>query len=175
MLMSAEVEAPSRKTLARARYGLRGSDALNSRVQVSDLVLFQPYDSMPARLEDVLPHMRSSERIEQGSSVGIYWESYNTNPRGEALAVHITVAPESEGGGWLRRALVALRLQREAKPVTVGMSDVSARGLSYSPRSVIVDLASLAPGHYEMELEIDAGGGNVVHTTRVISVVPPST
>lgn len=173
MLMSAEIEAPSRKTLARARYGLRGSDALNSRVQVSDMVLFQPYDSMPARLEDVLPHMRPSERIAEGSTVGIYWESYNTNPRGEQLAVHITVAPESEGGGWLRRALVALRLQHEAMPVTVGISDVSARGLTYTPRSVIVDLSSLKPGRYEMELEIDAGEGNVVRTTRVISVVPP--
>ena len=167
------MEAPSRKTLARARYGLRGSDAVNSRVQVSDVVLFEPYDSMPARLEEVLPHMRTSERIPEGAKLGIYWESYNTNPRGEGLGVHITVAPENPGGGWLQRALVALRLQREAKPVAVGMSDVSARGLSYSPRSVVVDLSTLTPGRYELELEIDAGEGNVVRTTRVISVVPP--
>ncbi len=171
MLMSTEVEVPSRKTLVRARYGLRGSDALNSRVQVSDVVLFDPYDGMPARLEDVLPHMRTSERLVAGSKLGIYWESYNTNPKGEGLGVHITVAPENPGGGWLQRALTALRLQSEAKPVSVGISDVSARGLTYSPRSVVVDLSTLKPGRYDMELEIDAGEGNVVHASRVISVV----
>jgi hypothetical protein len=171
MLMSTEVAAPSRKTLARARYGVRGSDQPGSRVQVSDVLLFDPYDGMPNRLEDVIPHMRTSQRISEGARVGIYWEAYNTNPSGEGIGVSITVAPENTSGGWLRRRLVALRLVREAQPVTVGMRDVSARGVSLSPRSVVVDLATLKPGRYLMQVELDAGGGNVVRTDKAITVV----
>ena len=51
------------------------------------------------------------------------------------------------------------------------MRDVSARGLAYSPRSVIVDLATLKAGRYLMQLELDAGGGNVVRAERAITVV----
>src|SRR5262249_41908630 len=59
MLMSVEVGAPSHRTLARARYGVRRSDQPGSRVQMSDLVLFDPYDGMPNALDDVLAHMRT--------------------------------------------------------------------------------------------------------------------
>jgi hypothetical protein len=170
MLMSTEVAAPAGKTLARARYGVRGSDQPNSRVQISDLLLFDPYDGMPNRLEDALPHMLASRRIPRGGRVGVYWEAYNTSPAGEPIAVSITVAPQDASGGWLRRGLIALRLVREAKPVTVGIQDVSARGTSLSPRSVVVDLSTLGPGVYLMELELDAGGGNVVRAEKVVTV-----
>jgi hypothetical protein len=172
MLMSVEVAAPSRKTLARARYGVRGSDVPGSRVQMSDLLLFEASDSLPMRLEDALPRMRSSQRIRAGERVGIYWEAYNTNPAGEGIGVSIVVAPDNGAGGWLRRGLTALRLVREARPVTMGMRDMSARGSSLSPRAVVVDLATLRPGRYLLQLELDAGGGNVVRAERAITVVP---
>lgn len=171
MLMSVEVAARTRRTLARARYGVQGSDAPESRVQVSDVVLFEAGDSLPTTLEDVLPLMRPSARIPQGERVGLFWESYNTLATGEGLGVSITVAPEDTGGGWLQRGLRALRLVKEAAPVTVGMRDVSARGQAYSPRAVVVDLSTLTPGRYLMQLEIDAGQGNVVRTERAITVV----
>jgi hypothetical protein len=171
MLMSVEVGAPSRRTLARARYGVRGTEMPGSRVQMSDVLLFEPYDGMPMNLDDAIPRMLTSQRIPVGARVGIYWEAYNTNPSGEGIGVSITVAPEAQEGGWLRRGLQALRRVREAKPVTVGMRDVSARGVTLSPRSVVVDLSSLTPGRYLMQLELDAGGGNVVRAEKAITVV----
>jgi hypothetical protein len=171
MLLSVEIGAPTRRTLARARYGVKGSDVPGSRVQISDVVLFEPYDSLPRRLEEVLPYLRTSERIEQGSSVGLYWETYNTDPTGEALDVAITVAAANPRGGWLQRTFRALRRVREQQPITMGLRDVSARGLLYSPRSVVVDLATLQPGRYQVEIELDAGAGNVVRAQRTITVV----
>jgi hypothetical protein len=170
MLLSAEVAAPSRRTLARARYGVRGSDQPGSRVQISDLLFFDPYDGMPASLDEAVPHMRTSQRIPEGARVGIFWEAYNTNPTGEEIGVSITVAPQSGAGSLVRRGLIALRLAREAKPVTIGMRDLSARGTTYSPRSVVVDLATLRPGRYLLQLELDAGGGSVVRAERAITV-----
>ena len=171
MLMSVEVAAPARQTLARARYGVRRSDAPQSRIQVSDIVLFEPYDGMPTSAEDVLPHMRTSERIVEGSRVGIFWEAYNTNPTGEVIDVNITVAPASSSGGWLARGLRALRRIREAQPVSVGIQDISARGSPVTARAVEVDLATLTPGRYLLQLELNAGPGNEVRVERSITVV----
>jgi hypothetical protein len=171
MLMSVEVSAPSRQTLARARYGVRRSDAPQSRIQVSDIVLFEPYDGLPTSAEDVLPHMRTSARVPEGARVGIFWEAYNTNPTGEGLEVNITVAPENSSGGWLARGFRALRRVREAQPVSVGLRDVSARGSPVTARAVEVDLATLTPGRYLLQLELNAGDGNEVRVERTITVV----
>jgi hypothetical protein len=171
MLMSVEIAAPSRQTLARARYGVRRSDAPQSRIQVSDIVLFEPFDGMPTSAEDVLPHMRTSERIPEGSRVGIFWEAYNTNPAGEGLEVNITVAPANPSGGWLSRGLRALRRIREAQPVSVGLQDISARGSAVTARAVEVDLSTLTPGRYLLQLELNAGPGNEVRVERTITVV----
>lgn len=170
MLLSVEVSAPKRQTLARARYGVRRTDAPQSRIQLSDIVLFDPYDGMPESAEDVLPHMRTSERLPAGSKIGIFWEAYNTDPTGEGLAVNITVAPENRSGGWLTRGLRALRRIREAQPVSVGISDVSARGSAVTARAVEVDLSTLTPGRYLLQLELNAGQGNEVRVERPITV-----
>jgi hypothetical protein len=171
MLMSAEVAARRPQTLARARYGMRASDSPGSRVSISDLLLFEPYDGMPRTLDDVIPHASPTQVVSEGSKVGIYWETYNTNPGGEGIQVAITVAPEEQGGGgWLQRGLTALKLVREAQPVSVGLSDVSARGLGYTPRAVVVDLATLKPGRYLMQLEITAEGTIPVRGERVLTV-----
>ena len=171
MLMSAEVSARRQQVLARARYGMRATDSPGSRVSVSDLLLFDPYDGMPRTLDDVIPHARASQVVPEGAKVGIYWETYNTNPGGEGIQVSITVAPEDQDdGGWMRRGLTALRLVREVQPVTVGMSDVSARGRGYTPRAVVVDLATLKPGRYLMQLEIVAEGTIPVRGERVLTV-----
>src|SRR5688572_2555484 len=171
MLLSVEVGSAKRQTLARARYGVRRTDAPQSRIQVSDIVLFEPYDGMPTSAEEVLPHMRTSERLPAGSKVGIFWEAYDTDPTGEGLEVNITVAPENRsGGGWLSRGLRALRRVREAQPVSVGLRDVSARGSPVTARSVEVDLSTLTPGRYLLQLELNAGGGNEVRVERTITV-----
>ena len=170
MLVSVEVGAAKRQTLARARYGVRRTDSPQSRIQLSDIVLFEPYDGMPVSAEDVLPHMRTSERIAVGSKVGIFWEAYNTNPTGEGLEVNITVAPENRAGGWFARGLRALRRVREAQPVSVGLRDVSARGSAITARAVEVDLSTLTPGRYLLQLELNAGPGNEVRVERTITV-----
>jgi tetratricopeptide (TPR) repeat protein len=45
MLLSVEVAAPKQRTLARARYGVRRSDTPQSRIQLSDIVLYEPYEA----------------------------------------------------------------------------------------------------------------------------------
>jgi hypothetical protein len=173
MLMSAEVVGVGTSTLSRARYGMRASEFPTSRVAISDLLLFEPYEGMPRRLEDVLPHVSASQLVPEGNKVGIYWETYNTDPTGEGIEVSITVAPEQKDGSWLRRGLTALKLARESQPVSVGITDQSARGRGFTPRAVVVDLATLKPGRYLMQLEVTASGTAPVRAERVITIRSP--
>jgi tetratricopeptide (TPR) repeat protein len=171
MLMSVEVAARERLTLARARYGVRRSDSPASRIQVSDIVLFAPYEGLPTSAEDVVDHMLPTERVPEGSRVGLFWEAYEVDRAGEGIDISITVAPENpDGGGWLQRGLRALRRVREAQPVSVGIRDF-ARGNEITARAVEVDLSTLTPGRYLLELELSAGPGNTVRVDRPITVV----
>jgi hypothetical protein len=173
MLMSAEVAATSKTTLARARYGMRATDTPGARVAVSDLLFYEPYDGMPRTLEDVLPHARSSLVMQSDKPIGVYWETYNTAAGGEGLQVAITVAPQEKDGSWMRRGLSALRLARESQPVTFGITDVSARGAAFTPRAVVVDLSTLRPGNYLMQLEITAKDTPTVRAERPLTVRAP--
>jgi len=117
-------------------------------------------ESFPAAAAMAASHA-TSERLPVGSRVGIFWEAYNTDPTGEGIEVNITVAPEGKTGNWLSRGLRALRRVKEAQPVTVGMRDVSARGSPVTARAAEVDLATLTPGRYLLQLELSAGQTNV--------------
>jgi hypothetical protein len=47
---------------------------------------------------------------------------------------------------------------------------MSARGLGYTPRAVVVDLSTLKAGRYIMELEITAEGTAPVRAERMLTV-----
>ena len=171
LLMSAEVTSPSVGRSARARYGIRPPYAVGVRVSLSDLLLFEPYGSLPSTLTEVIPHTMQSLRVRADKKVGFYWEAYGTNPTGETMNINVTVAPEvTDEPTKTQRLKRALRVWKEAKPVSVQVQDVSARGQSVSPRSVEVDLSTLPPGPYLVELEIEVAKQYRVRAERRIVV-----
>jgi hypothetical protein len=172
LLMSAEVWSPTVKRSARARYGIRPPYAVGVRVSLSDLLLFQPYGSLPTSLDEVIPHALPSLRVKSTQKLGFYWEAYGTNPTGETMGINVTVAPEvTDEPTKTQRLKRALRVWKEAKPVSVQVQDVSARGQTMSPRSVEVDISTLPPGPYLVELEIEVAKQYRVRAERRIVVV----
>ena len=171
LLMSAEVTSPTVKRSARARYGIRPPYAVGVRVSLSDLLLFEPYGQLPATLEEVTPHMMPTLTVRSSKKLGFYWEAYGTNPAGETMGINVTVAPEVQDAATRSQRLKrALHLWKEAKPVSVQVQDVSARGKTTSPRSVEVDISTLPPGPYLVELEIEVAKQYHVRTERRIIV-----
>ena len=171
LLMSAEVTSPTVKRSARARYGIRPPYAVGVRVSLSDLLLFEPYGQLPSSLEDVVPHAMPTLRVHADKKVGFYWEAYGTNPAGETMGINVTVAPEVvDEPTRAQRLKRALRVWKEAKPVSVQVQDVSARGKTTSPRSVEVDLSTLPPGRYMVELEVEVAKQYHVRAERRIVV-----
>ena len=171
--MSAEIAADSASTLVRARYGIRPPFAIGARVSLSDLLFFTPYGADPTTVEEVLPHALATQRVRATDKVGIYWEAYNTNPAGEPMTVSLVVAPETtEESGRISRAARALRLSRETQPVSLTVQDRSVRGSRTTSRAVELDLSTLTPGDYLVQLEIDVAGQYTVRADRRITIVP---
>ncbi len=173
LLMSAEIAADSASTLVRARYGIRPPFAIGARVSLSDLAFYTPYDGFPTTVEEVLPHLLATQKVRATEPLGVYWEAYNTNPAGEKMTISLVVAPDDdEEPGRLGRAARALRLSRGASPVSVSIEDMSARGSRTSARAVQLDISTLKPGDYLVQLEVDVAGQYVIRADRRITVVP---
>lgn len=173
VLMSTEIVAPSDSTLARARYGLTPRVGPGLGFHMSDFVLFEPSGELPESLEEVVPRLRTNERLPEGSRVGIYWETYAASPTPVPIEVSLTVANVGSSGGWWQRTLRALRLSREARPITMGLQDVVRPGEAFTPRAMVVDLSPLRPGRFVIELELTTQSGAVVRVERPITIVAP--
>ena len=174
LLMSAEIAADSASTLVRARYGIRPPFALGARVSLSDLLFYTPYGTFPSTVEEALPHALATQKVRSGQKLGVYWEAYNTNPLGEKMTISLVVAPEGEDeSGRGSRVGRALRLSRANQPVTLTVEDMSARGARTSARALEVDITTLKPGAYLVQLEIDVAGQYTIRADRRLVVVGP--
>jgi hypothetical protein len=171
LLMSAEIAAESASTLIRARYGVRPPYAVGTRVSLSDLLFYAPYGNFPTSVEEVLPHALPTQRVRASDPLGVYWEAYGTDPAGETMTVTLTVVQESEDAGIFRRGARALGLGREAEPVRVIVEDRSVRGATMTARAIQVDISTLRPGTYLVQLDVQVAGQYAIRADRQIVVV----
>jgi hypothetical protein len=172
LLMSAEVYASERKAVARARYGILAPES-GWRVTLSDLLFYKPYGTFPQSVEEVAPHAVHTERLMANEKLGVYWESYGTDPAGEKMKISLTVAREFREAGFLRRLAKALKLVREATPVVVSVEDISARGANVTPRALELDIATLKKGSYIVQLATEVAGQYVVRAEHRIEIIGP--
>jgi hypothetical protein len=174
LIMSAEVAAPGKYAVARARYGISPPYAIGTRVSVSDLLFFKPYGTFPVNADSAIPHALSTERVRANEKLGVFWEAYGTDPQGEAMKISLTVVREiPDDPGFLRRRAQALRLAREVTPVSVTVNDVSAFGSRVSPRALELDISTLPRGSYIVQLEIEVNGQYVVRADHRIEIIGP--
>ncbi|MFI5246897.1 MAG: hypothetical protein ACHQQR_16815, partial [Gemmatimonadales bacterium] len=173
LLMSAEVYAPEKRAVARARYGASPPFAVGTRVTLSDLLFYKPYGTFPVSVEEAAPHAVPTERLRADEKLGVYWESYGTDPNGEKMKVSLTVVREVEEGGFLRRQAKSLKLVHEATPVIVSVEDLSARGSNTSARALELDISTLKKGAYIVQLEVEVAGQYVVRAEHRIEIIGP--
>ncbi len=169
--MSGEVYAPDNKAVARARYGIQPWLAPGARVTLSDLLLFKAYGALPTSVEAAAHHALYSARVMADEKLGVYWESYGTDPAGEAIRISLMVTPEQIVPR--SRILKMLGLEKDVKPVVVSTEDHSMLGTSVTPRALLVDISSLPKGTYTVRLEAEAAGQYTVRSERRITVIGP--
>jgi hypothetical protein len=173
LLMSAEFAAESASTLVRARYGIRPPFAIGSRVSLSDVLFYTPYGTLPTTVEEVLPHALATQRVDPSQKVGVYWEAYNTNPLGEKMTISLVVAPEDPDADRGSRIGRALRLSRGSSSVSLTVEDMSARNARVSPRALELDISTLRPGAYLVQLEVLVAGQYTIRADRRLVVIEP--
>jgi hypothetical protein len=170
-LSSLEIIASSERRAAVGRRALRTLRPIRGRVVVSDLLAFEPQDSLPANLAATVPHTRTLLHVPGGSRVGLYWEVYGLAPGGEVLATSVSVAPERVG--WLRRVVGAVGLARRPRRVEIEWQETGLPLDGLSPRALVVDLSTLPPGEYRITVRVRAHGTDAAFATRQLRIVPP--
>jgi hypothetical protein len=168
LLMSAEVAAPANKALARARYGVGPLNGPPTRIVLSDILFYRGYGAQPSTVEDAAAHALTTERMRASDKLGVYWESYGTNPTGEKLKVSLSVDRTNPDGGGFFRRLVG-RSGRGL--VSVSIDDISALGKTTSSRGLELDISTLSAGSYVVQLEIEVPGHLPLRAERRIEVV----
>ncbi len=175
LLMSAEVTAPERKALARARYGVGPIERPPARVILSDLMFYRSSGGSPTSVEEMAPFALPSERVRTKEQLGVYWEAYGTDPAGEKVHVSVIVFREnpngSDEGGLFGRLGRALGGKRDATPVSISVDDISARGSSTSSRALLLDISTLKKGGYVVQVEITVAGQTSLRAERRIEVM----
>ena len=168
-LVSLELVAPARRHVARARYGVRppAAPAPGAGLSVSDILLFDPPDSLPTQLAAALPYVRGSTVMHPRARVGLFWEVSGLDSA-EAVSTVVTVLPV--GTGWLRNAVESLRLAGRRASVRLEWREIPEQRGSVAGRALAVDLSGLSPGPYRIEIVVQGPGGERASATREITV-----
>ncbi len=171
LLFSLEVVAATERRAARARYGLDPPDASSRRVSVSDLLVFDPPDSLPMTLAAVLPHLHGTDSARRDRRLGLFWEMYGLDPAGEVVTTSIAVVPARRG--WLGRAAESLGFTGPRTPVRLAWQEVPESHDAVAGRALALDVSGLSPGRYRIELAIESAGQKPVTATREIRLIGP--
>lgn len=162
-----EVTQPGTLHVGRERLALTLHAA--SLVALSDLLVFDPPDSLPEDLGTVLSHVRGPARVAQGGRIGLYWEVYGVAP-GEPIETTIHVAPLH--AGWLRRVGSWLGLGRRNRETQLAWHEIAEPRDGMTHRAVMIDVSSLDPGQYGIAVTVTGRGRNVT-TARELEIVRP--
>jgi hypothetical protein len=168
-IVSLEIVPARARWIARLR---RGIDPGASQ-RVSDLLIVAAADSLPARLDSVLPRAFPTAQVTVGSRVGLFWETYALPPGGEDATISLSVTARRRAamgriaesiGLASRRRGVALQWDELLRPERAGEA---------APRLLTVDLSGLAPGRYMIELSLNIGTAAPITASREIELVRP--
>lgn len=170
---SFEVTADSVSPAARARVGLASFEPSRSGLTLSDLLTFEPADSLPADLSEVLPLVRGPARVARGGRIGLYWEVYGVAPFGETVSARVSV--KAARRGWLRRLGGSLGLGAPQRETLLEWEEGGIPRDGVVSRALVVDLATLSPGSYRIELTVatPAGGSQTAARDLLILAARP--
>lgn len=170
LVFSLEAIAQRERHVARARYGLAPTRQPGQHTAISDLLLFDPPDSLPTTLAAVVPHAHSSTRVPSGHKLGVFWELYGVDPASGDVGISLTVTPQ--GTGWLRRAVESVGLATRRSGVRLEWQELP-QAASLAPRALALDLSDLSPGRYVIEVAVASASGDALTAQREIRIERP--
>ena len=167
LLFSLEAVAPRERHAARARYGIDLAPRPDGRPAISDLLLFDPPDSLPATLEAAMVHALGSTRVPSTRNLGVFWQMYGLDPAQGSVSMSLTMT--RQGTSWLRRAVESVGLASPRRDVQLQWQEVPEVP-QVTPRALAIDVSGLAPGRYVIEVTVTSAGGETITARREVVI-----
>ncbi len=137
---------------------------------VSDILLFRPLGAnLPETRLGAVALMYGSQRVSNDRELGVYWEAYGFSV-GEELRVSTRL--ESVEGGWVSRALRVIGVGGEGRSPVSWTETVNEPGPF--PKVITLHIGDLAPGFYDLVIEVVADGGTRLSQRRRFEVFEAS-
>ena len=166
-LYSLELLAPGHHVAGRVRARLAPLAPSPGAVTLSGILLFEPADSLPADLPAALARVHVGG-IPVGRRIGVYWEAYGL-ASGEEVPTAVTVTPARRS--LLTRVAAALGLAPKSGGVRLEWRETVHPPQGTVSRSLVLDLAGLAPGRYRVDVTVSPPGRASVTSTRLLDLI----
>jgi hypothetical protein len=167
VLMSLELVVPDERRLARARYGLDLEALAAGELAVSDLLLLRDTGTLPDSLADAVGQARGSTRVHPGDGIGLFWEVYGLDVEATP-EIDLSLRLLQGRPGWLRRMAERAGLLREVSPIRLRWREPATGPVL--ARSVRLEVPTVPPGTYLLELTVEAPGHDPIPVRREIEV-----
>ena len=150
----------------RVRGGVRQQDLPFGLAGISDVVLLDAGGDLPESLDEALPRVRRSTRIQSGDTFVAAWEVYGLQT-GESAIVGITM--QDADPGLLERATRFLRLTTPEAPVEMSWEEAGPDQLGTVFRAIALTLPEVEPGEYDLILTVELAGRSPIEVgTRLV-------
>ncbi|HET9276161.1 MAG TPA: hypothetical protein VFN96_08835, partial [Gemmatimonadales bacterium] len=160
-VVSLEVERPGSNRYARLR--VASEPDTGEPFAISDLLLFEAGETLPASLDSVAGRALGDLVLDRQKPVGLYWELYGAT--GETIAASVSVEPARKG--LLGRLGQSLGVVSRMQPVRLEWSGPGP-GTDFAARSIELNLGRLDPGRYTIIVEARDGSGRRAAARRPV-------
>jgi hypothetical protein len=164
---SLEVLDAADKRAWRARQGVQQVPLVPGLVAVSDLLILDEGASLPASLDEAIPHVRRGVRVRRGERFVVVWEVYGLRVHDPA---QVTLGFTQGRPGFLQRVGEFLGMLEPDRPVQVTFEDTGTDAVQTAFRAVALQLPDLEPGEYTLHLRLELPGREPAITSRPIVV-----
>lgn len=163
----ASIEVIGEKRIRRARVRVSPRPGAGRRVRLSDVAFFTPGESLPDSFATFVERMRPDQTARREERLGLYWELSASEPITDRLTTRVDVVRERRH--WLRRAVERIGIVSPDRGVRLGWDD-SMRRDGVVSRAVSVDLSTLDPGVYRIEIVVEIPGEPPLVASRELRV-----
>ena len=172
-LVSLEAWSAELGRAGRVRHGLSVDTIPPDLATLSDLLLFEPQDSLPEDLRGAVPLARPTTDLIAGQRVAVGWELFGLGREAEQVDYELSLY--REGRGFFRRVGRFMGFGDSSKPLRVQWSEAGPSEPGPQFRALNVDLPDVDAGDYLLRLELSLRGREPVSVTRAVGVTrPPS-
>jgi len=170
-VISVESWSPSRMRAGRTRLGVELAEPIPDVATLSDLLLLDGARGTPASLEEALPLVLRTDRLEGSERLAVAWEVSGLGLRPETL--RFSLAVERTDRGVFRRLGELLGISERPPTLDLSWEEPGPPRPGTQFFALELDLPELDPGRYDIRVTLATEGRSDVVARRSFTVEEP--